>query len=338
VFVYEIEFMPVFANWQVLSGVIEMPYSILLAFNEMQISLDVTFNNINVVFPPGSLVTQETLSLSGMAPGATARIYISNGFAAAPSLPEGITYISQPREIAASIVTPFRTFNFDTFGAPLRLAFTLDNQVLMHEQNVGLFTAHSDTGGWQRIPAERSLFTGQLTTLAHRAGNFSALAQAAAPQIMPTHVSRDSFLRVTSHVAVTDMNSFDPLEAVSGNVFNNLIAGVAMSRPSITARTPVSQNDRQSLTRARMYVGTEHVSREAAFVVLVTFYERAVGRTVRVNNPIDPPDMSSAHPANHQNILKAQELGFFSGHARPREVLTMGDFMDMLALIVMDAR
>ena len=338
VFVYEIEFMPVFANWQVLSGVIEMPYSILLAFNEMQISLDVTFNNINVVFPPGSLVTQETRALSGMAPGAVARIYISNGFAAAPSLPEGITYISHPREIAASIITPFRTFNFDTFGEPLRLAFTPDNQALMREQNVGLFTAHRDTGGWQRVASERSLFTGELTMLAHRAGNFAGLAQSAAPQMMPTHMSRDSFLRVTSHVAVTDMNNFNPMEAVTGDVFNNLIAAVAMNRPSITARTPVSQNDRQTLTRARMYVGTEHVSREAAFAVLVTFYERSVGRTVQVNNPVDPPDMSSAHSANHQNILKARELGFFSGHARPREVLIMGDFMDMLALIVMDAR
>ena len=85
-----------------------------------------------------------------------------------------------------------------------------------------------------------------------------------------------------------------------------------------------------------MYVPGPTVTREAAMVVMVNLYEQM---TRRIINPTvaAPPDLLNADPENQNAIMKAAHLGFFSGAANPHGTLTMGDFMQMLDIIIMDA-
>jgi hypothetical protein len=326
-------------NYQpVANAVVEVPYSILQAFYERQIAMEITMDNVVVSFTPGSLATPEALALAGVGPDTTARLMIYSGTPGAPALNLGDSYASVPRQIAAQVVTPARTINFDNFAQPLELTFRLEHQAMLMEHNVALFTTTPITQGWQRMDASHSPITGDLTINAYRVGNFAAIAQAGPAQIMPQHPSRDAFLRVTSAITITDMPAFNPNEAVTGNVFNNMVAAVANGRNTVAVYSAVSRADTTSLTRARLFVPGDVVSREAAIASLVTVYERRTGAAVRPADGSAPPDLASASAANHLALIKASYLGFFTGNARPTEALTMGDFMTMLDIIILDAR
>ena len=334
VFTYRLD-MSTYNNQPVANAVVEVPYSILRAFHERQISLEVTMDNLRVNFTPGSLATTEALSLAGVGPDTTARLMINSGLVSAPYLAEGGSYASVPRVLEAELVTPQRTLRFDTFAEPVELAFALDGQALLMEQNVALYTATDWTQGWERLAANHSPVTGELVFNTRQSGNFAAIAQAAPVQIMPIHPSRDAFLRVNARIAITDMATFDPNEPVTGTVFNNLVAAIALNRPSVEIYGAIDPTDAQSLTRAQMFVPAQIVSREAGISALVTLYERRIGRAVQPAS-MAPADISAASADNQLALLKAENLGFISGGFRPGEVLTMGDLMTILDIIILD--
>jgi len=328
--------MTTYGGRQVTNGVVVIPYSIMQAFAERQIALEVTLGNVTVSFTPGALATPEVMGLADIGPETMVRLMIDAGDSNAPTLDVGANYASRPRRVSAQVVTPTRTINVDNFAQPVNLTFAIDSQALLMEQNVGLYTSHSGTRGWERVAATHSPVSGDFVFNTRRAGNFAAIAQAAPPQTMPNDPSRDAFLRVTSRVSITDMQAYNPTQTVSPNAFNNMVAAVAMNRRTVALNAPLSNSDTQSLTRAQMYVPGPAVTREAAMVVLVNLYEQM---TRRIINPAvaPPPDLASADPANHDAMMKAAHLGFFSGAANPQGILTMGDFMQMLDIIIMDA-
>ncbi|MCL2399514.1 MAG: fibronectin type III domain-containing protein [Defluviitaleaceae bacterium] len=336
-FVYDID-MSTYRDRPVANAVVEVPYSILQAFDERQVDLEITMGNLRATFPPGSLATPEVNALAGTGPSTMARFFLSSGTPGAPNLAFSEGYASAPRELAVQMITPTRTLNFENFAEPVELAFSLAGQALLMEQNVALYTATPWTRGWERVNAAHSPVTGELTFNAYQTGNFAVIAQAAPAQLVPNHPSRDAFLRINSRVAITDMATFNPNEPVSGNAFNNLVMAVAMGNASVAIYSAVPQADVQSLTRAGLFVPGEIVSREAAMVTLVTLYERRTGRSINSDPSSAPPDMGLANPSSHGALIDAAHLGFFMGSARPTEALTMGDFMTMLDIIILDSR
>jgi len=336
VFTYRLD-LSTYNTRPVQNAVVEMPFSIMRAFHERQISLEVTHGNARVTFTPGSLATAEARSLTNLGPETTTRLIINSADENTPALAFGNSYVSDPRRISAEVSTPQRTINFDQFAQPIQLAFTPQSQAAMLEQNVGMFTATPLTGGWQRVASNHSPTTGELSLSTRRAGSFAAIGQAAPAQTMPMHPSRDAFTRVNSSIAINDMQSFNPYEQVSGLAFNNMVAAIAMGRDSVNMNAQMTQTDAMSLARARMFVAQPVVTREAGVAALVTLYERRVGQTVQTGSTPRPADLASASSsANQLALLKAAELGFIEGNARPAEALTMGDFMSMLDIIIMD--
>ena len=334
-FVYSLD-LSLYNNRPVANAVVEMPWSIMNAFRERQIALELTMNNVHVTFTPGSLETAEMLALQGVGPSTTTRLMVHSAFDQAPALSAGGSYASVPRRVTAEIETAARTIRFEDFAQPLQLAFTLDGLAMMMDQNIGLYTSTMWTPGWERLAATHNPVTGRLEFPAFQSGNFAAIAQAAPAQAMPDHPSRDAFLRVNARVSITDMPVFNPGEVVSGNAFNNMVAAVVFDRSSVALNGALTPADAQSLTRGRLYVSGATVSREAAMASLVTLYELGIGRSVQPMNLAGPPDLAGANPANHLALLKAADLGFFTGAARPTDALTMGDFMVMLDIIIMD--
>jgi hypothetical protein len=69
--------MSTYNNRPVANAVVEVPYSILSAFHERQITLEITMDNLRVGFTPGSLATPEVQSMTGLGPDTTARIMIN---------------------------------------------------------------------------------------------------------------------------------------------------------------------------------------------------------------------------------------------------------------------
>ncbi|MCL1986788.1 MAG: fibronectin type III domain-containing protein [Firmicutes bacterium] len=341
VFTYTLD-LSTYNNMPVANSVVEMPFSIINAFDERQIALELTTGNLRTTFTPGSLATAEGMALSGVGPDTTTRLMVSSSEETSPNLQYAASYASVPRQISAQVVTPTRTLNFDSFAEPLQLAFVLDNQAALLEQNIGLYTSTDWTGGWERLSASHSPVTGELQFETYTAGSFAAIAQAAPPQTFADHPARDAFLRVNAALNIRDMDSFNAFAPANATVINNLIAAVAMRRTGVTVNTPVDSADMQALARGQVFVPSDLPdqlsSRQLAIPALVTLYERGTGTAVTPTITMGPPDIVTANPDSHFSLIKALELGFINGDVRPTEPLTMGDLFEILDVIIMDMR
>jgi len=335
VFTYSLD-MSTYNNIPVANAIVEMPFSILNAFDERDIALELTIDDVRVRFTPGALNTAEMRAISDMGADTAARLSVFSDTAVQPSA--ATTFASTPRRISAELSTPTRRLNFENFAIPIQLSFSPAGQALFMEQHLGLYTNTIWTNGWERLPATHSPITGEMVFNANAAGSFAVLAREAAPTPQPLHPSHDAFLRVNSSIAMPDMFIFDPNENVGNTVFNNLVLAVANDRHQVNIRSPLSAADTQSLTRAGLLLTGNPVSRESAMAALVTLYERRTGRTVRPSAQLPIADLALVNPANQLAITKAAELGFFNVNARPNEVLTMGDLMMMLDVLVLDIR
>jgi len=344
VFTYQLD-LSTYNNVPVANSVVEIPFSIMNAFDERQIALELTTGNLRTTFTPGSLATAEGMALAGVGPNTTTRLMVTSSEETAPGIAETATYASAPRQINAQVVTPTRTLNFENFAEPLQLAFILDSQAALLEQNVGLYTATDWTGGWERLSASHSPITGELLFETYTAGNFAAIAHPVPSQLFIDHeynTTRDAFLRVNAALNIRDIENFNPFAPASVTVVNNLIAAVAMRRNNVSVNTPVSPADIQSLARGQVFAPSDLpgqlVSRQAAIAALVTLYERGTGVSVTPTITMGPPDIVAADPERHLSLIKALELGFINGNIRPNDPITMGDLFEILDIVIMDMR
>jgi hypothetical protein len=156
---------------------------------------------------------------------------------------------------------------------------------------------------------------------------------------MPTSkdVSYDAMRRVTSRLNFTDLAAYNASETVNVNKFNNVVAAVAFNKENIALTGSLSAADRASLTKASLY-NSGTLTREAAMNTLVKLYEL---KTRRVLSPMTKaetlPGLEYASSRYRNNLLKAADLGFFTGDLNPAYPLTMGDLMNMLDILLTDA-
>jgi hypothetical protein len=333
-FVYTIN-LTQYSNRIVQNGYVDIPYSIVRALHERQIALELILDNVRVTFTPGSLATAEVRAMAGVDTSGMVRLSIDNGRSSAPVLRSGESYVSAPRRVTARVSTSSRSINIENFAASVGLSFRLDSRVTPMEQNIGLFTATSNTGGWSRVNAQHHAASGELRFNTTRAGNFAGIATASA-QPSWADPTRDAYVNVTARVAITDMPFYNAQSIVSVNMFNNLVAAFAMGRNTVSVAAPLSAADIDTLQKARMYVPGPVITREAAMDALVTLYELQARRTIQVWGT-GPPDIQSAASGFRNAVIKAGEIGFYTGNARPDDTLTMGELMTMLNVIIMDA-
>jgi hypothetical protein len=313
-------------NRAVENSVVEIPYSVLRSFHERRISLEINANNLRVTIAPGALATAEVRALN---PGVGASARITLGAASSAQSPgTNKSFASTPRSLKAEVVTPTRTVNISQFAQPVALRLRLESRVVPMETNVGMYYSSSNTGGWQSVAATYSGADNALTHSAVRTGSYAAVSAAAPAQVFPYDATRDAYLSVSSRTNITDMRSYYPNERVTANAFNNLIAALALGRPQVAIYAPLSAGDEQTLRRARMYVS--NATREQALAAAVALYEVKMKRTVQTYGG-GPPDIASVSAEYRAAVIKAYELGMFTGNARPGDTLTMGEMMTFLS-------
>jgi len=337
VFTYTID-MSDFEGMPITNRVVELPLSISRAFDERLITLEITTDEKAVQIPPGAFNTAATRDLQ-MGIGSNYRITISAVEDQLPTLSPNTRYATVPQELRVQAITPNRTVRMDTFARPVEVILPMDNfDTPDVGMNTGLFF-NGAAGGWESISGALTL-ANTVRGGIQQPGTFAAISRQTPPVASPeaeSHPSTIAMQRVTSRMTITDMNQFNPNQEVTADAFNNIVLALSNGRTSVTIGQAISNNDAQSLRRARMYA-PQNLTREVAMDIMVRQYEL---RTRQVLRPMATagavPGLSSASPELQQNLLKAADLGFINGPFQPEGALTMGELMNMVDIIMMDA-
>ncbi|MCL2188507.1 MAG: fibronectin type III domain-containing protein [Defluviitaleaceae bacterium] len=317
-------------DWPVENRVLEIPLSIMRAFNERRITLAVNFGDITVEIPPGAFETAAVRNLQmGLSSFMRIEMQTNAQGTRLPELPMNNVYVTLPQQLVVTAATPQRSVTLTEFAQPINIQLQL-NDIVQPDGVVraSLFFTSPQQAQWQDAAGMR--------TQTRRPVTVAAVSREAPRNVAPADPSRAAMERVTARLTFTDLFEYNPRATVSAEAFNNVMLALANNRASVTLNAPISNADRQSLARAR-FEAPASVTWEQAVDILIRFYEL---RTRRVIQPMTTPQMvtgiNNATPALQQSILKAADIGFISGTINPHGALTMGDLMVMLDIVIMD--
>ncbi|MCL2603291.1 MAG: hypothetical protein FWD90_02300 [Defluviitaleaceae bacterium] len=321
---------PIRPDWPVSNRELIIPWTILRAFDERRITLDIDFGDTVVSVPPGAFNTAAVQALN-MGAGSEIRITMQTLTDASglPALPPNNRFASLPQRLSVTAVTPQRTLTLSEFARAVEV--TAPSEHMTGPDGIirmGLFFTSPQTGNWQDAAGMR------MATL--RSGTFAAVSREVPQTNLPNDPSLPAMQRVTARLTFTDMHEYNPRMAVSSAAFNNIMHTLANNRSSVTMGAHLPAADRQSLERARM-LAPAALTYEQATDILVRFYEL---RTRRAIEPMTTPQMvigiDRTSPVFSQNLLKAADIGFITGTINPGGAFTFGDLMVMLDIIITD--
>jgi hypothetical protein len=315
---------------------VEMPYSILRAFDERKITLEIKTDEYTFTVPPGAF---DTAGVRALQPGvgANANIIIGPAPNNLPLLPEGQIFSAEPQRMTVRVGTEERNTRLETFNRPMTVAVSSEGRITPAGVNAGLYMNTPNVGGWQNIGGAYNAAARNISASLPRTGTVGAVTKTTPDVLTAMDASFDAMQRVTNIVSITDMPSYNGAERVTANRFNNIVSAIANNRGTVAMDSAPSAADIQSLTRARLHV-TDDVTREAAISALVNLYELKTKRVVRpMSAAADVDGIEDAAQALRTNMLKAADIGFVDGALRPNDGLSMAEFMVMLDIILQDA-
>ncbi|MCL1845620.1 MAG: hypothetical protein FWF77_06935 [Defluviitaleaceae bacterium] len=336
-FVYTIDIssygeMPI-ANREVI-----VPESILRAFSERQITLEILAGEHNVQIPPGAFDTAQT---RGLQPGIGSyyTIALNAVMSGMPPLTTNTEFATVPQRFGVSLETPMRHATaLTTFARPVNIDLPVEDHIAPEGLRTGLFILDVNTAAWRDVQGDFNFATETLRSTIQAPTTFAGISRNAPPVETPADRANAPMSRVTAHLNITDLTRFNAADEVTPTQFNNLVNVIAQGERTVTMNANLPAAAAQSMTRARIFAPPDF-TREVALDILVRLYET---RTRQILTPMTPvesvPGMQNADPALHRNLRLAADLGFITGPIEPDGALTMGEMMNILDIIIQDAR
>lgn len=340
-FTYTVDLTSYNGNF-IKSRTIEIPYSIIAAFDERKINFQVVANNMTVTFPPEFLRTNEVINRYDYGIGTKVKLVITEKPDNMPVLNYNQSYISVPQSIKATVETPTTIINVKNTAKPVTIALKTENRYSAIDSNVSAYTNDSEADKlWNRVNATYDNATGTYNFTTGKLETYCALA-VAAPTAMGTDQSAKSNIATfQSRLNITDIASFNPQKVVSVVEFNNIIAAIAMGKKDVQLNSALSTEEYTALSRKGILVNGSVVSRQQAVKSLIALYEAKTKTRVYNYSTLETTpyaDIKNADPIYRTAMLKAGDLGFFetSNGARPKDVLGLNELIYMTNIILED--
>lgn len=343
VFTYPID-LTSYMSMSIRTRVVEIPYSVISAFDEKKINLEVKANNACITFTPGFIKTAEVQKLAGYGyDGTTVKILINEKPSDSPKLNYNQSYMSAPQNVGVTVSTKYNVVVLDNAAKEIKVDLKTSDRAAALDSNVGTYYDTKATDSWQRINAKYDNASGNYSFNTAKLATFTVIANKAPIVAGDTSVINSNVTNVASKINVTDMASFNPQKAVSVVQFNNMVAAVANNKKDVSLNGSLSTNDFNALSKKGILLSGSVVSREQAVNSLVKLYEAKTGRAIVNYTPISAaqyPDIKNAATAYQTSMLKAGDLGFFESSnsllARPKDILSLNELFYMTNIILED--
>ena len=342
IFTYNID-LSTYQNYVIANRVVEIPYSIISAFNERKISLRAKMGDVYITIPPGALMIPEVLALNDLG-AATVRIKMDATGTRVPVLPPGSLYSTHPQRLSVQVIAAGRVFELPRFARPITVELMVNSILATPNRSIRGYIAPEAVLVWENAGGIYDAQAGRVTLAANRPASYATIATAAPAVTTATGVAVAAYTNaintVNSRLTITDIGTVNVNAPINANQFNRIIEAIASNRTSVAMNQPLTPAQHQSLGRSGMLVSGTHVSREAGIASLVRLYEVRTRTAVR-NFPTEQtsahPDIGTATAAHRQALLKAEHLGFFNtANINPSAGLTFGEFFRMLSYIIED--
>lgn len=328
---------------EIRQRIVEIPYTVMSAFDERKISLKVTANNAAFTFKPGFLDTPQVNNLYGYGQGATVKIIITEKPSGTPALSYNQGFLSAPQDVGITVYTATNVTVLDAAGENIGISMKLDNRYSAVDSNVGLYYDTKSGNEWTRMSFTYDNATGTYNGESAKLATYSVIASAAPVAAGAANSEASSNIgNVTSRLNITDLSSYNPQKAVSVVQFNNIVAAIAAGKKDAALNDALSTADYTALSRKGLLLEGSVVSREQAVNALVKLYEAKTGRQITYYTPLASSpyasEIANADPSYQISMLKAADLGFFdySNGARPKDIMSINELFYMTNIILTD--
>lgn len=335
VFNYTID-MTTYDGRPVDNRIIEIPSSIITAFDERGITLTVIAGETSYVFDPGFTQTPQN---SNFGRDSRLRMYIST-LTPQPTLQQGRTYATTPQNVAVNVQNGHSRTPLTNLASPMTATHSV-NRAMAMDFNVGAYVLTANDAQWRRYGGNFNDNTGTIATTTTQPSSFAAIFTAVPQQFANTPAVRDALHFVNSRIVLGNMDWFSPDVPINTWQMNNMIWAIATRAQSADLNADLTQAQLNSLANSRMLVpGHDTVTRQDAMSGLVALYEARAGRQVASHPTLENsffPDIASAHPALQRSMLQAEALGFLgfaTNNARPHAEMTLGEAMLIFEIIL----
>lgn len=320
---------------------VEIPYSIISAFDERKISLSITTGGTRFKLNPAFLNTSEVKSVGKLGTNTMVAIDIMQNPDGLPILNHNQIYGTTPEYIKISInnngvYTPL-TFT----GSDMDIMLKLKNRSLTLDSSVGAYR-NINNNLWERIPSSYSSETGIHMVKTNKLGKYATISNGVNQTNINGNNDVSLVTNVNSKIVFTDLNNLNMKNPVSVVQFNNIIAGVANGKKEIAINGGLSDKDYKGLQNSGMLLQGSVVGREAGINSLVKLYEmktKAKFETTSDINTTPYKDIKNANKAYQNSLIKAGDIGFYkdSTKANPKNVMTIEEMFYMIDIILADS-
>lgn len=320
---------------------VEIPCSIISAFDERKISLSITTGGTRFKLNPAFLNTSEVKSVGKLGTNTMVAIDIMQNPDGLPILNHNQIYGTTPEYIKISInnngvYTPL-TFT----GSDMDIMLKLKNRSLTLDNSVGAYR-NINNNIWQRIPSSYSSETGIHTVKTNKLGKYATISNGVNQTNINGNNDVSLVTNVNSKIVFTDLNNLNMKNPVSVVQFNNIIAGVANGKKEIAINGGLSDKDYKGLQNSGMLLQGSVVGREAGINSLVKLYEMKTKAKFEPTSDINTTpykDIKNANKAYQNSLIKAGDIGFYkdSTKANPKNVMTIEEMFYMIDIILADS-
>lgn len=320
---------------------VEIPYSIISAFEQRKISLSITTGGTRFTLNPAFLNTPEVKNIGKLNMNTTVLIEIMQNPDGLPVLNYNQVYATTPEYIKISldnngVYTPlsYTGSDMDIFLKLKNRSLTIDNNVLAY-RNI-------NNNLWESVPSIYNSETGIHTVKTNRLGKYTTIANSVKETNINNNNDTNILVNINNKIVFTDLNNVNMKDPISVVQFNNIVSGIANGKKEITINGGLSEQDYQSLQRSGMLLQGSVVGREAGINTLVKLYEtKTKSKYEPVDNINTTPykDIINANKAYQTNLIKAGEIGFYgeATSVNPKNVMTIEEMFYIIDIILSDS-
>jgi hypothetical protein len=337
-YVYNID-VSQYSNQVIANRVVEIPYSLLEAFKERKIDVAVKADNMTLTLNPDYLNLSQAQQAIGNGDTSKFKLTVSQGMngLAAMNTTNLYQYISQAQQLRMEIQTPKTTLPIYYTNKPIGIALKLNNRYDMVDKNIAAYMYDEQSGSWQRTDSQYDNQSAQLKFNSNKVTAYTAVAINAP---LSTD-SSEAFKAVSNKINVTDMRAYSKDQNISVNQLTNFLYSVATNKKDVELNKMVTAAQKATLSKAGLSVSgnaTDAVARQEAIDLAVRLYEIKTGSPVNTSGKDNyVSDLYSVSEDYRSNILKAQQIGFINGEARPYDSITLDEVSNMINIILEDA-
>lgn len=329
-----------YENKLVANRIVEVPYTLVKAFEERKIAIQIKADNLTLTLKPDWLNENQAKPALNYGDGSKLRIILNQGVSM-PLVSEVYTnsmqYISDAQKLTLQLQTPSTSVNIDYTATPMNVKLKLDNQYDIYDKNIDSYTYNPVSAQWERTTG---YFENQNARLIFDTNRVSAYA-AFAIDAPYSDNSSQSLKELSNKINITDMKDYSATDPITANQLGNLIYSVAKNQKDVEANKTLSDAERAELAKANLNItktGNDSVSRQEAINSIVHLYELKTGSRINQGDITESSieDMDAVSATYQNGILKAEQIGMVDRAARPNDSITVDEAASMLNMVLED--